>query len=100
MTGGLSEQTQILLLREELKPLLTAMQEMKLELVRMNGRVSHNTDTDTLQDERLHILEGRVGDTQRMKLVERERKRNTIVIAFGISGIMSLITMLIVVFFV
>lgn len=100
MTDGLDEQTQILLLREELKPLHTTMLEVQVEMARLNGRVGRNTDAHESQDERLLVLEDRVGDTQRMKLLERERRRNTAVIAFGVSGVVSLATMLIVVFFV
>ena len=98
MPDGLSEQTQILLLREELKPLHTTLLEMKVELARMNGRVGHNTDTNVVQDDRLEILEGRVGDTQRMKLMKRERNRDTIAIAFGVSGVVSVGIMLIALF--
>ena len=97
---GLSEQSQILLLREELKPLVTAVQDLGVQVGRINGRVERAEDDNTAQGERLLVLEGRVGDTRRMKLIERERNRNTAAIAFGVSGVVSLITMLIVVFFV
>jgi len=98
MTDGLSEQTQILLLREELKPLHATMLEMKVELTRMNGKVGHNLDTNIIQDERLEILENRVGDTQRMKLLRRERRRDTVAIAFGVSGVVSVGILLIALF--
>lgn len=100
MPDGLSEQTQILMLREELQPIIEGLKSLNLSLVRMNGRVQGNTDTNTGQDERLETLEDRVGDTQRMKLIERERMRTAATVAFGVSGVVSLIAMLIVVFFV
>ena len=100
MTDGLSEQTQILLLREELKPLTDAVRNLAVQVGRINGRVGRAEDDNAHQDERILKLEGRVGDTRHMKLVERDRRRNTAAIALGVSGVVSLLTVLVIVVFV